>query len=122
MRRSLGDVAKASSFPRRLRQGEGDEEKTVAKKSPPHEVLLIHGAVPRFSGHRRLPLLLPLSCHSQATSRLISPGSRRRRSKSTVTNLFWAVTGQISSLSSYTGVRQGYRPLRMPVCWRTGTM
>ncbi|RRT39523.1 hypothetical protein B296_00048045 [Ensete ventricosum] len=55
MRRSLGEVAKASSsFPRCLKQGEGDKEKTTVKKSPPHEVPLIHGVVPRFSDRRRL--------------------------------------------------------------------
>ncbi|RRT82940.1 hypothetical protein B296_00002925 [Ensete ventricosum] len=58
MRRSLGDVT--SSFPCRLRQGKGNEEKTAAKKLPPSEVL-IGGAVLRLSGSRRLPLLLPLS-------------------------------------------------------------
>ncbi|RWW00196.1 hypothetical protein GW17_00036851 [Ensete ventricosum] len=53
--RSLGDVAKASSsFPRRLRRVEGDMEKMVAKKSPPCEVLLVYGTVPRFSDRRRL--------------------------------------------------------------------
>ncbi|RRT47255.1 hypothetical protein B296_00053859, partial [Ensete ventricosum] len=42
------------SFYRRLRRTEGDEEKTAAKKSSPHEVLLIHGVIPRFSGRIRL--------------------------------------------------------------------
>ncbi|RZR78580.1 hypothetical protein BHM03_00003995 [Ensete ventricosum] len=58
----------ASSFPRRLKRREGDKEKTAAKKSPPHEVLLIRSAVPRFSDHRHLPLLLPLSRRSQAAA------------------------------------------------------
>ncbi|RWW69007.1 hypothetical protein BHE74_00023424 [Ensete ventricosum] len=73
MRRSLGDVAEASSFPHRLRRGEGDEEKTTTKKSSPREVLLILSVVPRFSGYRCFPLslsssllLLPLSRRSQA--------------------------------------------------------
>ncbi|RRT34675.1 hypothetical protein B296_00036511, partial [Ensete ventricosum] len=39
-------------FPRHLKRGEGDEEKTATKKSLPREVLI--RAVPRFSGRRRL--------------------------------------------------------------------
>ncbi|RWW72968.1 hypothetical protein BHE74_00019187 [Ensete ventricosum] len=37
------------SFPRRLRRGEGDKTKTMAKKLPPREVL-IRGVVPWFFG------------------------------------------------------------------------
>ncbi|RRT77426.1 hypothetical protein B296_00028637 [Ensete ventricosum] len=41
------------SFPRRLRRGEGDKTKTMAKKLPPREVL-IRGVVPWFFGRRHL--------------------------------------------------------------------
>ncbi|RWW89680.1 hypothetical protein BHE74_00001287 [Ensete ventricosum] len=54
MRRSLDNVAEASSFPSCLKRGEGDEEKTVAKKSQSREVFLIRDIVLRFFGRRRL--------------------------------------------------------------------
>ncbi|RRT41811.1 hypothetical protein B296_00057527 [Ensete ventricosum] len=86
----------------RKRQGEDRNEEVAAC-----EVLLIHGIVPRFSDSIRLPLhlpltlsssllllplLLPISSHSQAATRLILPDSGRQWSRSKVTDLFRAIT------------------------------
>ncbi|RWW15832.1 hypothetical protein GW17_00020312 [Ensete ventricosum] len=40
--------------PHRIKQGEGDEEKSATKKLLPRKVLLIRGTIPRFSGNRHL--------------------------------------------------------------------
>ncbi|RZR75162.1 hypothetical protein BHM03_00050802 [Ensete ventricosum] len=137
MRRNLDDVINASSsFPRRLRRGEGDEEKTTAKKSSPRKVL---STVSRFFSRRRLRpsaknaakkklsrclavrgqrrprfslFLFLLPCFFSlflVVARLIPPDSGPRRSKSTVTDLFWAITGRKQPQSMYRPVADSLR-------------
>ncbi|RWW72284.1 hypothetical protein BHE74_00019917 [Ensete ventricosum] len=92
MRRSLGNLIEVSSFPRHFKR-EGDKEKTATKKSPPRDVH-IRGIVPRFSGHRRLPLSL-------SSSLLLLPFSHRNQDNTAQNNL----------ISSDMGLRQGYCPI-----------
>ncbi|RRT39961.1 hypothetical protein B296_00027192 [Ensete ventricosum] len=116
MRRSLDDVAvTSSSSPPHHRRGE-DYDEEVAASLLEGRIVLRFSSSPTFGkdkGHRHLwplvknvmkkpshhlavrgrcpPEVLPLSLSSTfslAAARLIPPGSGRRRSKSTVTDLF----------------------------------
>ncbi|RZR76699.1 hypothetical protein BHM03_00001577 [Ensete ventricosum] len=83
-------------FPRLLRRGEGDEEKIVAKKSSPREVLQPQSSsVAAQSEVLSLFLpLLPLSLSfSIAVARLIPLGSRRRWWKLIIIGMYKAVRG-----------------------------
>ncbi|RWW60737.1 hypothetical protein BHE74_00032241 [Ensete ventricosum] len=142
MRRNLNDVIASSSFPRRLRRGEGDEEKTTAKKSSPRKVL---STVSRFFSRRRLRpsaknaakkklsrrlavrgqrrprfslflFLLPCFSIFLVVARLIPPDSGPRRSKSTVTDLFWAITGRKQPQSMYRPVADSSRTSLLADC------
>ncbi|RWW89454.1 hypothetical protein BHE74_00001600 [Ensete ventricosum] len=110
--RSLGNIAR----PPTLFLVASNEEKNTATKLAPRKVLLVCDIVPRFSNRKRLrpsakkkssrrlavrgqrrprfSLFLFLSLFL-AAARLIPPDSGRRRSKSTVTDLFQAVKVEI---------------------------
>ncbi|RWW14553.1 hypothetical protein GW17_00021662, partial [Ensete ventricosum] len=109
---SLGNIAR----PPTLFLVASNEEKNTATKLAPRKVLLVCDIVPRFSNRKRLrpsakkkssrrlavrgqrrprfSLFLFLSLFL-AAARLIPPDSGRRRSKSTVTDLFQAVKVEI---------------------------